>query len=54
MGPKEEGADGGEAGEVGESLIRQGLSVYLDAVLFSRWRNWPFSILREVRKLSQS
>lgn len=54
MGPQEEGAEGGEVGEVGESLIRQCLPVDLDAVLFSRWSNWPFSVLWEVRKLSRS
>lgn len=34
VGPKEGRARGGEAGEGGESLIGQRLSVYVDAVLF--------------------
>lgn len=54
VGPEEDGANGGEGGEVGESLIRQSLSFYLDAVLFSRWRNWPSPILGKVRELCQS
>lgn len=32
VGPEEDGANAGEAGEAGGSLIRQDLSVHLDAV----------------------